>query len=260
MKFDCISICSNARIRAAITSHRTQLKNPSSPNRAVRRQGLLSLLAIRSQHERQPVQGIVLFFEDSVKIAVAGAGRRANTVLFFRYVHLRRDSCCFFRASCFSTCPVRTLLEEKLTAFFIRSKIAFSPSGLMAVTSVRSMTSFRPPKSWLVFLQVVPSSATQTPMRVPSTRSVRRDGVSAMDILSMLRLYPTRARTGPGYRKTFAKATWLTPWQPVESVRAGQTGDGVCRRLSRSIVNCREWGQIKRRKLLSRSCAGAAQM
>jgi hypothetical protein len=86
-------------------------------------------------------------------------------------------------------------------------------------------------------------------MRVPSTRSVRRDGVSAMDILSMLRLYPTRARTGPGYRKTFAKATWLTPWQPVESVRAGQTGDGVCRRLSRSIDNCREWGQIKRRKL-----------
>ena len=105
--------------------------------------------------------------------------------------HLRRDSCCLFRASCFSTCLVRTLLEEKFTPFFIRSKSTSSPSGLMTVTLVRSMTSLRPPKSRLVFLQVVPSSTAQSPMRVPSTSSVRRDGVSAMDILNMLRLYRT---------------------------------------------------------------------
>jgi hypothetical protein len=54
----------------------------------------------------------------------------------------------------------------------------------------------RPPKSRLAFRQVVPSSATQAPMRLPSTSSVRRDRVPAMDILNMLRLYRTQAPQG----------------------------------------------------------------
>jgi|HubBroStandDraft_6_1064221.scaffolds.fasta_scaffold143364_2 hypothetical protein len=101
-------------------------------------------------------------------------------------VHLCTDSYCFFLTSRFSMCLVRTLLEEKFTPFFIRSKSTPSPSELMAVTLVRSISSFRVPKSWLAFLQVAPSSATQAPVRVPSTSRVRRDGVSAMDILNML--------------------------------------------------------------------------
>src|SRR5580700_2204441 len=112
------------------------------------------------------MQAVVLFVEDSVKITAARVWHEARDVLCLRHHHLRRDSCLFFRASCFSTCSVRTLPEEKFTPFFIRSKSASSPSGLMTVTLVRSMTSVRPPKSWLAFLQVVPSSATQAPMRL----------------------------------------------------------------------------------------------
>jgi len=46
------------------------------------------------------------------------------------------------------------------------------------------MNSFRPSSSRLAFLQAFPSSATQGPLRVPSTISVRRDGVSAIEILN----------------------------------------------------------------------------
>jgi hypothetical protein len=151
---------------------------------------MLSLLAIRSQQERQPVQGVVLFFEDSVKITAARIWHKACDVLCLRHVHLRLDSCCFFRTSCFSTCLMRTPPQVNFAPFFIRSKIASSPSRLMAVRFFRWMTKLRLSRSWLAFLQLLPSSATQGPTRVPSTIKVRRDGVSSMEILNMVALVP----------------------------------------------------------------------
>jgi len=175
-------------------------------------------------------------------------------MLCLRHVHLRGDSCCFFRASCFSKCPVRTPLEEKFAPFFSRSKSASSPSGLMAVTLVRSMTSLRPPKSRPAFLQVVPSSATQAPIRVPSTSSVRRDGVSAMDILNMC------ACTEPSHRKAFAKPTSLVSWQSVESIGAGQIPATDVSKIVEAQLTIVENGDRRSALTLSpfsQSCAGA---
>lgn len=140
-----------------------------------------------------------------MKITGARVRSRPRDVLGLRHVHLRRDSCCFFRASCFNTYLVRTPPQENFAPFFIRLKIASSPSWLMTVRLHKSMTSLRPPSSWFAFLQVVLSSATQAPVRLPSTISVRRDGVSAMEI-NMLRLCRAYVST---YRNTVANATWL---------------------------------------------------
>jgi hypothetical protein len=60
------------------------------------------------------------------------------------------------------------------------------------------------------------------------------------------------------YRKTFAKATFLVSWQSVESVGAGQTGDGCvedCQEQS-TIVETGDRQSALRLKLLSQSCAG----
>src|ERR1700722_2254724 len=148
-------------------------------------EAVLRLLAIRGQEERQSEQADGLLVEYSAEIVAARVRRSARAVLCLQHLHLHGDPCGFLRASSFSTCLMRTPLQEKFAPFFIRSKIAPSPSWLMTVTLVRSMTSWRPPKSWLAFLQVVPSSAIHGPMKVPSTRSVRRHGASAMDILNM---------------------------------------------------------------------------
>src|SRR5260370_32564925 len=134
---------------------------------------MLSLLAIRSQEERQPVQGVVLFFEDSVKITAARIWHKACDVLCLRHVHLRLDSCCFFRTSCFSTCLMRTPPQVNFAPFFIRSKIASSPSRLMAVRFPRSMSSLRVSRSWVAVLQGLPSSGTQGPTRGSSTICLR---------------------------------------------------------------------------------------
>jgi len=55
------------------------------------------------------LQGVVLFFEDSMKITAAVVWHKACNVLCLRHIHLRRDSCCFVRTSCLSRCLVRTL-------------------------------------------------------------------------------------------------------------------------------------------------------
>jgi hypothetical protein len=114
----------------------------------------------------------------------------ARDGLCLRRIHLGGDSCCFFRASCFSTCLMRTLPQENFAPSFIRSKMAFSPSRLMVVRFLRSTTSLRPPRSWHAFLQLVRSSATQGPMRVPSTTSLRCDCVSTTEILNMFAFVP----------------------------------------------------------------------
>src|ERR1700691_1998285 len=100
-----------------------------------------------------------------------------------RQVHLRGNSSGFLRASCFSTSLIRTPAQENLAPVFIRSKIASSPSRLMPVRLLRSITSLRPPSSRLALLQLLRSSATQGPTSVPSTTSVRRDGLSTIEIL-----------------------------------------------------------------------------
>src|SRR5258708_36950402 len=148
----------------------------------------MSFLVIRSQRERQPEQPVFLFVENPMEITAARVWRGGGDVLCLRHVHLGGDSCCFFRASCFSTCLVRTLPQENLAPSFIRSKIAFSPSRLMVVRFLRSTMSLRPPRSRHAFLQLVRSSATQAPMRVPSTTSLRCDRVSTTEILNMMLL------------------------------------------------------------------------
>src|SRR5258708_32364821 len=150
----------------------------------------MSFLVIRSQRERQPEQPVFLFVENPMEITAARVWRGGGDVLCLRHVHLGGDSCCFFRASCFSTCLVRTLPQENLAPSFIRSKIAFSPSRLMVVRFLRSTMSLRPPRSWHAFLQLVRSSATQGPMRVPSTTSLRCDRVSTTEILNMFAFVP----------------------------------------------------------------------
>src|SRR5580658_1611806 len=92
---------------------------------------LLGLLSIRSQQKRQPVQAIGLFVENPAEITAACVLRGAREVLCLRHVHLRSDSCCCLRASCFSTCLMSTPPWENLAPLFIRSKIASSPSWLM---------------------------------------------------------------------------------------------------------------------------------
>ena len=111
---------------------------------------------------------------------------KAVTQHCLRHIHLGSDSCCFFRASCFSTCLVRTLPQENFAPSLIRSKIASSPSRLRVVRFLRSTISLRPPRSWQAFLQLVRSSPTQGPRRVPSTTSLRSDRVSTTEILNML--------------------------------------------------------------------------
>src|ERR1700688_952139 len=166
-----------------------------------RDKAVLSLLVVRRQQERKPVQGVFFLEKDLVEIAAARVRRRARDVLCSRHLHLRGDSCFFFRASCFSTYRVRTPPQVNFAPFFIRSKIASSPSRLMTLRFLRSMTNLRPSSSRPAFLQVVPSSSTQAPVRSPSTTSVRRDGVSAMEILNILR------PSAPNSRKRVAKAT-----------------------------------------------------
>jgi len=90
------------------------------------------------------------------------------------------------RASCLSTCRVRTPAQENLAPSFIRSTIASSPSRLITVRLLRSITSLRPSKSRLAFLQVVRSSATHGPLSFPSTTSLRCAGESTMEILNIL--------------------------------------------------------------------------
>jgi hypothetical protein len=93
-----------------------------------------------------------------------------------------------FRASRFRMCRVRTPPQENFVPSLIRSKIASSPSRLMTVRLVRSITSLRPSKFRLAFFQTVRSSATQGSMSLPSTTSLRRDRVSMMETLNMLPL------------------------------------------------------------------------
>ncbi len=78
--------------------------------------------------------------------------------------------------------------QENFAPSFIRSKIASSPSRLMTVRLLKSITSLRPSKSRLAFLQVVRSSATQGSLSFPSTTSVRWDRLSIVEILNILPL------------------------------------------------------------------------
>lgn len=115
---------------------------------------------------------------------------------------------------------MRTPAQENFAPFFIRSKIAASPSRLMTVTLVRSTISLRSPSSWLAFLHVVPSSATQAPTRVPSTTSLRCDRVSTTEILNMLRmslnLHIAKRLPNP---RCAACSKLLNPLAPAKSVR-----------------------------------------
>jgi len=63
--------------------------------------------------------------------------------------------------------------QENFAPCFIKSKIASSPSRLMTVRLLKSITSLRPSNSRLAFLQVVRSSLTQGSLSFPSTTSLR---------------------------------------------------------------------------------------
>src|ERR1700674_341835 len=98
----------------------------------------------------------------------------------------------------------------------------------MTVKLFRSMTNLRPSRSWPAFLQVVRSSGTQGPTRVPSTIKVRCDGVSAMEILNM-------CCNKPGQCNMIAKPR--LPWhakQTIESIEEQEAGDRMCRKLLKS--------------------------
>src|ERR1700678_1048959 len=89
------------------------------------------------------------------------------------------------RASPFSTCRVRMPAQENFAPCFMRSKIASSPSRLITVRLLRSITNFRAFRPWLALLQVVRSSSTQGSLNLPSTTSLRCEGVSTIEILNI---------------------------------------------------------------------------
>src|ERR1700679_1256161 len=94
----------------------------------------------------------------------------------------------------------------------------------------------------MAFLQVVPSSAIHGPMRVPSTSSVRWDGISAMVILNMCTCGELFVANVENARR-LPKRNGCRPWQSVESKRRESSREHGCRRLTRPVDNCREWRQ-----------------
>src|ERR1700726_1783353 len=172
---------------------------------------LLSLLTIRSEQKRELVEAVHVFVKDSFEIGAGCVLCRSRYMLRFRHVYLRPSSssrlssveidnqdpflskihhCAHrhLRATRFSTCLVRMPAQQNLAPSFIKLKIASSPSRLMTVRLLRSITSLRPSKSRLALLQVVRSSGTHGSLSFPSTLSLRWAGVSMMEILNMLNL------------------------------------------------------------------------
>jgi hypothetical protein len=127
--------------------------------------------------------------------------------------------------------------QENFAPSFIRSKIAPSPSRLMTVKLLTLITSLRPPKSRLAFLQEVRSSATQGPLRFPSTTSLRCDGVSMMEILNILDL-----RTNRVSAIRLPKPQARNRWQSAETIDGRKTGEAWCQRVSKSNLTVAEIG------------------
>src|SRR6266567_5684052 len=81
--------------------------------------------------------------------------------------------------------------QANVAPSFIKSKIALSPSRLITVTLVRSITSVRPSSELPALLHVFRNSSTHGWTRVPSTTRRRSlglslVGVSIVEILNML--------------------------------------------------------------------------
>src|SRR6266581_1922052 len=178
-------------------------------------EALLSLPVVRRKQKREQVEVVHVFVKDSTEIigacvfpgsgdallfshghllllllAVSGPSKSTNNIarhVFNHFFQIASGSHRHLRASRFSTCRVRTPAQENLAPSFIRSTIASSPSRLITVRLLRSITSLRPSKSRLAFLQVVRSSATHGPLSFPSTTSLRCAGVSTMEILNILK-------------------------------------------------------------------------
>jgi hypothetical protein len=127
--------------------------------------------------------------------------------------------------------------QENFAPSFIRSKIAASPSRLMTVKLLTLITSLRPPKSRLAFLQEVRSSATQGPLRFPSTTSLRWDGVSMMEILNILDLGTNRV-----IAMRLPKPQAGNRWQSAETIDGRKTGEAWCQRVSKSNLTVAEIG------------------
>src|ERR1700688_4367365 len=128
---------------------------------------LLSLLTIRSEQKREPVEAVHVFVKDSLEIGTGCILSRSRYLLRFRHVHLRPSSSSrissveidnqdpflfkfhhgvnrHLRATRLSTCLVRMPAQQNLAPSFIKLKIASSPSRLMTVRLLKSTTSFRP--------------------------------------------------------------------------------------------------------------------
>src|SRR5260370_14728706 len=104
---------------------------------------------------------------------------------FFRHLH---DSHRHRRASRFNTCRVRMPAQQNFAPLFIKSKIASSPSRLITVRLLKSITSLRPSKSRLSFLPVGRRSPTHGSLSFPSTTSLRWATLSIMEILNTVNL------------------------------------------------------------------------
>src|ERR1700730_5855179 len=107
---------------------------------------------------------------------------------------LRGDSCCFFRASCFSTYLVSTPLQRNFAPAFINSERAFSPSWLMTVMFLRTTTNVRPSISSLAVFHAVLNSPIQGAISLPSRTNRRSVRLSITEIFSMLFLFAHHER------------------------------------------------------------------
>src|SRR5215469_11169844 len=178
------------------------LEHRPSPGCIVQSRGeaLLGFLVIASKQQRQQEQIMHVLAEDPAEIT---GGRIFELIgrfegSCFQHLFLRHDSgfpeivsntsrnlLWLLRASRLRTCLVRTPPQVNLAPSFIKSKSVSSPSGLIVVTSDRSIASRRPLRSWLASRQTRSSSAVQGVISFPSTRSVRLPGVSVIEILNI---------------------------------------------------------------------------
>src|SRR5437868_421703 len=164
---------------------------------------LLRFFRIGRQHKRQRVQVFHVFGKNPAEV---GAGRvRCGSFLRAElcpcHYYLRHALALHFPehlsfktsislvwhlcASSLSRCLVRTPPQENFAPSFINSKIASSPSRLITVTFVRSITTFWAAGELPVSIHVFRSSSTHGRTRVPSTTSRRSRCVSMVEILNM---------------------------------------------------------------------------
>ena len=152
------------------------------------------------------------------------------------------------RASCLNNSFINTP-HWNLTFFLINCTSALSPSGLTAVTPLRSIMSSRPSRLSMASLHAVMNSATQGEMSLPSTISRHRRGPSTSEIFNMHTSSCPRdsARTGPnvqagrveiGLQELVCVHAALTGSEP----QIRRTPDGRCQTFSSGPTeSCDSW-------------------